>query len=125
MLLSSKVSLLAAALFAAAIADVWAQKLPLPGQKNPDWTLQKTEELSPKAPVAELSQPTPSPMPNMQLQGGTLNAVGEWKIFYDSRQNVRYNLAALRQGTVRVQQLQTGTVYTYIRKGVVAPYFQK
>ena len=125
MLLPSKVSLLAAALFAAATADVRAQKLPLPGQINPDWTLQKTEELSPKAPVAELPQPTPSPMPNMQLQGGTLNAVGEWEIFYDSRQNVRYNLAALRQGAVRVQHLQTGTVYTYIRKGVVAPYFQE
>ncbi|WP_375437914.1 hypothetical protein [uncultured Hymenobacter sp.] len=98
-----------------------AQKLPVPGQKNPDWSLQKTEEF-------QLShseqQPKPIPMPSPRLRGGMMDSAGNWEILYDSEHHVRYNLREQKRGWVRVQNLQTGTVYTYVRKGVVAPYFQ-
>ena len=109
-----------AVLFAATSAH--AQKLPVPGQKNPAWSLQKTEEF-------QLSrseqQPEPIPMPSPRLRGGTMDSAGNWTILYDSEHNVRYNLREQKRGWVRVQNLRTGTVYTYIRKGVVAPYYQK
>ncbi|MDF7810024.1 hypothetical protein P1X16_01490 [Hymenobacter sp. YC55] len=57
--------------------------------------------------------------------GGMMTKEGEWQILYDSKHQVRYNMKAYKQGFVRVQNLQSGTVYTYVRKGVVAPYNQK
>ncbi|QJX47421.1 hypothetical protein HMJ29_10925 [Hymenobacter taeanensis] len=73
-----------------------AQKLPVPGQKNPDWKLQKTEELF----TAELlaPQPRPVPMPSPKTSGGTLDSAGNWHIWYDPEHNVRYNLEEQKRG---------------------------
>jgi hypothetical protein len=90
-----------------------AQKLPVPGQKNPDWKLQKTEELASSEPL--VSQPRPVPMPSPEITGGMLDSTGAWQILYDPKHHVRYNLRAQKQGIVRVQNLETGTVYTYQR----------
>lgn len=109
-----------------AASSAHAQKLPVPGQKNPDWSLQKTEEMYPSEPTTEKNQTIYS-MPIMPREGygGMKNQNGEWEILYDSKHQVRYNMKAYKRGFVRVQNLQTGTVYTYTRKGSVAPNNQK
>ena len=105
-----------------ATSSAHAQKLPVPGQKNPDWSLQKTEEYQ----LSHLEQqPEPIPMPSPRLRGGMLDSAGNWRILYNSELRVRYNLREQKRGWVRVQNLRTGTVYTYVRKGVVAPYNQE
>ena len=105
-----------------AASSAHAQKLPVPGQKNPDWSLQKTEEYQ----LSHLEQqPEPIPMPSPRLRGGTRDSAGNWEILYDSERHVRYNLREQKRGWVRVQNLRTGTVYTYVRKGGVAPKNQK
>ncbi|MBG8552487.1 hypothetical protein [Hymenobacter guriensis] len=94
------------------------QELPLPGQKNPDWVLQKTEHTQ----SAELLKTQPQPIPSPQLGGGTKSSAGDWEILYDPAHNVRYNLRAKTRGIVRVQNLQTGIVYTYTRAELVKPW---
>lgn len=98
-----------------AVSTASAQKLPLPGQKNPDWTLLKTEGINPDEVVAP-NQPVPTPMPGMDLRGGTTDSSGQWLIYYDPLRNVRYNMADLKKGRLRAQDLRTGTVYTYAPK---------
>ncbi|HEX8429108.1 hypothetical protein [Hymenobacter sp.] len=105
-----------AALLAWTTLAAQAQKLPVPGEKNPGWLLQKTEEVRLLG-EAE-NQPTPAPMPTAPRSGyygGTKNQDGEWEILYDTKRGVRNNLKAYKQGLVRVQNLTTGTVYTYRR----------
>ncbi|WP_156109010.1 hypothetical protein [Hymenobacter sp. APR13] len=109
-----KVSLLALLPLVAATAAS-AQKLPLPGQKNPDWTLLKTEGLY-QDEVVESDQPQPVPMPNIDARGGVKDSSGQWVIYYDPLRNVRYNMADLKKGRLRAQDLRTGTVYTYAPK---------
>lgn len=99
----------------AAATAASAQKLPVPGQKNPDWTLLKTESLQQDAMVAP-NRSGPATMPNMDLRGGTKDSSGQWLIYYDPRHNVRYNMADLKKGRLRAQDLHTGTVYTYVSK---------
>ena len=104
------------AVLLAATTAAQAQKLPVPGEKNPGWLLQKTEEVHLLG-NAE-NQPVPAPMPTAPRSGyygGTKNEDGEWEILYDTRRGVRYNLKAYKQGLVRVQNVSTGTVYTYRR----------
>jgi hypothetical protein len=118
MTLSPQYVLLMAAL-GIGIATAQAQKLPVPGQKNPDWILQKTEELS----RGEVVPPTlpPTPMPRMDVRGGTKDSSGQWVIYYDSRSNVRYNMADLKKGRLRAQDMRTGTVYTYVSNKAAHP----
>jgi hypothetical protein len=117
MRLSFKQRLLTASLVVAATA-AQAQELPVPGEKNPDWKLQKTEEPYPQAyPSGSKESPAPIAMPSPRIQGGMLNEQGEYDIFFDSSKGVRYDLTALKeQGTVRVRNMRTGTEYTYARR---------
>ncbi|AHJ96273.1 hypothetical protein Hsw_0678 [Hymenobacter swuensis DY53] len=97
-----------------------AQKLPLPGHKNPDWTLLKTEPLY-SSPDAAPNQPQPVPMPNIDARGGMKDSSGQWIIYYDPLRNVRYNMADLKKNRLRVQDLRTGIVYTYAPKKGASP----
>jgi hypothetical protein len=118
-MLLMKVSLLALLPMVAATAAS-AQKLPLPGQKNPDWTLLKTEGLY-QDEMVESDQPQPVPMPNIDARGGVKDSSGQWVIYYDPLRNVRYNMADLKKGRLRAQDLRTGTVYTYAPKKGTPP----
>lgn len=105
-----------AALLTCTATAAQAQKLPVPGEKNPGWLLQKTEEVYLLG--ESDNQPIPAPMPTAPRSGyygGIKNQNGEWEILYDTRRGVRYNLRAYKQGLVRVQNVSTGTVYTYRR----------
>lgn len=64
-------------------------------------------------------------MPNGMQEGSNYYEDGKLKIIYEPSLGIRYNMSAIQRGVVRVQNLRTGTVYTYVRKGVVAPYNQK
>jgi hypothetical protein len=98
-----------------AASTIYAQKLPVPGQKNPDWTLLKTENFN-QDEVVVPNQPMPVPMPNVDARGGVKDSSGQWLIYYDPGRNVRYNMADLKKGRLRAQDLRTGTVYTYAPK---------
>ncbi|WP_426490441.1 hypothetical protein [Hymenobacter sp. 102] len=101
-----------------AASGILAQQLPLPGHPNPNWTLLKTEPLFSR-PDADPNQPMPVPMPNIDARGGVKDSAGRWVIYYDPQRNVRYNMADLKRNRLRVQDLRTGTVYTYApKKGV-------
>jgi hypothetical protein len=104
--------LAAAGLILTVVTTVAAQKLPLPGHSNPDWTLLKKEPLYSR-PDADPNQPMPVPMPNIDARGGVKDSSGNWVIYYDPLRNVRYNMADLKRNRLRVQDLRTGTVYTY------------
>ena len=58
----------------------------------------------------------PVPMPNIDARGGVKDSAGRWVIYYDPLRNVRYNMADLKKDRLRVQDLRTGTVYTYVPK---------
>ncbi|MBT2558705.1 hypothetical protein J7E24_12980 [Hymenobacter sp. ISL-91] len=113
---------LPALLLLAATTAATAQQLPRPGQQNPDWRLLKTEKPS-SAAETDADQPRPVPMPNGGglLSGGSRDSNGHWVLYYDPGHSLRYNLKQLLpKGIAVVQHTQTGTVYTYQARNLVA-----
>lgn len=94
----------------------YAQQLPMPGAKNPDWELKKVIAPSTQEPPAYALPVTPERMPTMPVYGGTQGQNGDWVWYYDPVRRLRYNMRKLRQGSLLVQNTETGTSYVYIRR---------
>lgn len=94
----------------------YAQELPVPGVKNPDWELKKVIEPSTQAPPVHALPVKPERMPTMPVYGGTQGQNGDWIWYYDPVRRLRYNMTKRRQGTLLVQNTETGTSYVYVRR---------
>jgi hypothetical protein len=94
-----------------------AQLLPAPGNKNPDWTLEKSE-VRKEAGAPVLPAPTDR-MPNAVQK--SISSYGNHHYHWDADHQLVYDwlsqpgsVAPDKQVTVREQR--TGTVYTFRRK---------
>lgn len=99
-----------AVLFAATTAQ--AQKLPVPGQKNPDWSLHRKKE-----PLQSQFRSTDR-MPNARFMGPSI--IGNHHSYWDSKQQLRYEWESKPDSnapvdSIIVREEATGTVYTYRR----------
>ena len=113
-----KCLLLPIALLCAAPA-AQAQLLPVPGTKNPDWALEKSEA----GPNAEPSDVLPGTdrMPNAMQR--SIKSIGNRHYHWDSKRQLAYEwLSRPSSGSVAPDQLvkvraePTGTLYTYRRR---------
>ena len=101
-----------------AAPTVRAQQLPVPGDKNPDWALEKSEA----RPNAEPSDVLPGTdrMPNAMQK--SIKSIGNRHYHWDSKRQLAYEwLSRPSSGSVAPDQLvtvraePTGILYTYRR----------
>ena len=110
--------LLSVVLLCAAPA-VRAQQLPVPGDKNPDWALEKSEARPNAGPSDVL--PATDRMPNAMQK--SIKSIGNRHYHWDSKRQLAYEwLSRPSSGSVAPDQLltvraePTGTLYTYRRR---------
>ena len=103
----------------AATSIAHAQSLPVPGAKNSDWSLEKTE-LRPNADPSDVL-PGTDRMPNAVQK--SVKSIGNRHYHWDSNWQLAYEwLSRPSSGSivpdklVTVRQEPTGTIYTYRRR---------
>jgi len=96
-----------------------AQLLPVPGARNPDWKVEKTETLPNATPFGE--PPKVDRMPNAVQN--SIASSGNRHYHWDANRQLAYQWLSRRgSGTVApdkevlVREEQTGTVYTFRRR---------
>ena len=94
-----------------------AQLLPVPGTKNPDWTLEKSE--APQYGGQPMLPPPTDGMPNAAQK--SITSIGNRHSCWDAERQLAYEWKS-RPGEVRPEKLvtvreeRTGTAYTYRRR---------
>lgn len=114
-----KTLLLSFGMLCAGTSIAHAQLLPVPGAKNPDWTLKKSEP----RPNAEPSDVLPGTdrMPNAMQK--SVKSIGNRHYHWDSDRQLAYEwLSRPTSGSIAPDELvtvrseSTGTTYTYRRR---------
>lgn len=86
--------LLSILLLLGAASVTTAQQLPIPGQKNPDWMLQRVLPLSGMPVVGALVAPDKTASTAQAMRSGTYNGeTGRLLSFFDRRTGIFYNVA--------------------------------